>query len=138
MKQTYLCSNCKKNGLKTSKPMLFETFFCSKCNKNTTLFLTNNSKSTFKQINSLINYSPDSPETPKTPPDSPETPKTPPDSPETPPETLKVDLKLEKTDFKSTFDNPKSTFKSSNGLFSLRDVILILIGFISALLIMKN
>lgn len=108
--------------------MLFETFFCSKCNKNTTLFLTNNSKSTFKQINSLINYSPDSPENPKTPPDF----------PETPPETLKVDLKLEKTDFKSTFDNPKSTFKSSNGLFSLRDVILILIGFISALLIMKN
>jgi hypothetical protein len=40
MKQTYLCSNCKRIGLKTSKAMLFETFFCSKCNKNTTLFLS--------------------------------------------------------------------------------------------------
>lgn len=40
MKQTYLCSNCKRIGLKTSKAMLFETFFCPKCNKNTTLFLS--------------------------------------------------------------------------------------------------
>lgn len=40
MKQTYLCSSCKRIGLKTSKVMLFETFFCPKCKKNTTLFLS--------------------------------------------------------------------------------------------------
>jgi uncharacterized Zn finger protein (UPF0148 family) len=38
-RKTYLCDICRSMGIKTSKPMLFETFFCPKCKKNTTLFL---------------------------------------------------------------------------------------------------
>ena len=54
MRQIYLCDNCKRSGIKTSKAMLFETFFCPKCKKNTTLFLPKQ-KPAIKKPNSLSN-----------------------------------------------------------------------------------
>ena len=38
-KQLYLCSSCKKTGVKSYKSKVFESFFCPKCKKDTTLFL---------------------------------------------------------------------------------------------------
>lgn len=121
MRQTYLCSNCKKSGLKTSKAMLFETFFCPKCKKNTTLFLSKKSDSTVEskeEINSLINnqisvINNQMPELAVMP------------------ANTQVDCQLE-TEF-----NCQSTLKADR-LFYLRDAIMFMIGFIAALLIMKN
>jgi len=42
-KKTYLCSSCKKMGVKSIRSKVFETFFCPRCKTNTTLFLPNKS-----------------------------------------------------------------------------------------------
>jgi hypothetical protein len=42
VKQLYLCSSCKKTGVRSSKSKVFETFFCPTCKKDTTLFLPKN------------------------------------------------------------------------------------------------
>jgi hypothetical protein len=39
VKKLYLCNNCKKMGVRSSKAKVFEEFYCPKCQKNTTLFL---------------------------------------------------------------------------------------------------
>ena len=39
VKQLYLCSKCKKAGVKSSKAKIFESFFCPNCNQTRTLFL---------------------------------------------------------------------------------------------------
>ena len=38
-KKLYLCSSCKKVGVKSKNSKVFETFFCPRCKKETTLFL---------------------------------------------------------------------------------------------------
>ena len=39
VKQLYLCSSCKKSGVRSIRSKVFESFFCPKCKKDTTLFL---------------------------------------------------------------------------------------------------
>lgn len=39
VKQLYLCSSCKKTGVRSIRSKVFESFFCPKCKKDTTLFL---------------------------------------------------------------------------------------------------
>lgn len=39
IKQLYLCSSCKKSGVRSIRSKVFESFFCPKCKKDTTLFL---------------------------------------------------------------------------------------------------
>lgn len=43
-KTLYLCSGCKKFGVRSYKAKVFETFSCPKCKKETTLFLPNPKK----------------------------------------------------------------------------------------------
>lgn len=38
-KQLYLCSSCKRTGVKSKNSKVFETFFCPRCKRETTLFL---------------------------------------------------------------------------------------------------
>ena len=91
MRKTYLCNNCKKTGVKTSKAMLFESFFCPRCKKDTTLFLK-------------------------------------------PDEKIKDNLLIEEEINNNSTLNEVMTGR----LFYLRDAIFFLIGFVAALLIMKN
>lgn len=52
-KQLYLCSSCRRAGVKSKNSKVFDTFFCPRCKCETTLFLPNNEVKKVEAIESL-------------------------------------------------------------------------------------
>jgi len=138
MRKTYLCNNCKKTGVKTSKAMLFESFFCPRCKKDTTLFLKPDEKI---KDNLLIEEEINNNSTLKIV--SPIKPVAPIEREINNNSTLKIvslDEKIKDNLLIEEEINNNSTLNEvmTGRLFYLRDAIFFLIGFVAALLIMKN
>lgn len=109
-KQLYLCSSCKKSGVRSIRSKVFESFFCPKCKKDTTLFLPkekfvnkdiipmeNKIKSVIKEENNTI---------------------------------------VEEEKF-IEIQNSDLIQENATHMFSIRDVVTFMLGFIIALFIMK-
>ena len=101
MKLLYVCSVCKKMGIKSDRARMFEEFFCPNCHKNTTLFLPSVKveKPEVEKPKVEVNYI----------------------SP--PPLPIPSAVSVTKTE--------------SRGLTTIKPVIIFIIGFITALLVMK-
>lgn len=110
VKQLYLCSKCKKAGVKSSKAKMFESFFCPNCNQNRTLFLPEPKKELQKAPVPVTKEAPVPNELPWGVP--------------LPPQIPVIEYKTDKI------------IKSYNSV-SIWNVVVFVMGFVAALLVMK-
>ena len=112
-KQLYLCTSCKRTGVKSKNSKVFETFFCPRCKKETTLFLPREK----------MTKEPEKPtETQPVHPDQPAL-----ASPQVMPPRQEIDPKR---DVVTQIVRRRS--------FTIRDFFVFMLGFVAALLILKT